>query len=94
MLLDYVHIAEELRKKIKADDISYKQLSQEMTEDGIKMDNKRMSRFFRTMDRKWMPEKSLMWLVLRMGFEIDMEMKKLDIDADTCRERARNYSQS
>lgn len=82
-----------LNERIKKEKLSYSHLSEEMQEDGMKMDGKRMSRFFRTGNRKWMPEKSLLWLMARVGIEYEVVISETDFDDKKCREDARRVSQ-
>ena len=74
-MFDYSKLIDRLHEKILDSKISYKQLADEMNEAGLKMDNKRLSRFFSTKDRKWMPERSLHWLTDRFKLKVEIKVK-------------------
>ena len=81
-------------KRFKAANIGLKQLVREMNEDGIVMDEKRLSRFIRIGLEKKVPQKAYLWLLFRHGIEINLTVKGYKFHDHQGRERAKEFSQT
>ena len=80
-------------KRFKAVNVGLKQLVREMNEDGIVMDEKRLSRFIRIGLEKKVPQKAYIWLLFRHGIEIELNVKGYKFHNHQGRERAKEFSQ-
>lgn len=82
VILENKVLMNELVSRFRASKIGYAKLVEEMAEDGIVMDVKRLQRFINHGFQRRITQKAYIWLLLRHGLVISLDVEGLENATD------------
>jgi hypothetical protein len=93
VILENQVLYNEFRSRFKALNIGCDTLVQEMQEDGMVMDKKRLQRFLAHGFRKRITQNAYIWLLMRHGIYIGLKVNGTDFTDEQNRNNAKLFTQ-
>lgn len=92
VILENTQLFDAFKKRFKALNIGYNTLLEEMNEDGIIMDKKRLQRFLTHGFEKRITQKAYIWILMRHGIYIGLKVNGVNYTDEENRINSKQFT--